>query len=1540
MGYAQHVGRVGALAVALGIGSALTTTPWVAVAAPDDSSSTAAESPGSDTEKTDSAAGSVGDPKSGDSDKTDTDTSAPDKPSDTESEPEADPTDNTDTAPDTDTAEQPAAHTSDKTAPQRTASHRQTRAPEASAESTTRTVDTDEAAPAGTAPDSEPATPAAASQPVRTPVRTEVIVQQEEPLTVDEPAPAPTEVRAVGLASLLAPLLDPGPGGVPLQSPAEWALLAWARRQLGTDTQEQTEADDEPTVSLMARSITVSAETNTEPVIDGVSTDDPTPDGYVFGEVSASDADGDTLSYAITDPPLRGIVTIGEFSGTYWYTPNSQAQHAAAADGAGTDATTDTFTVTVSDGQGGTAEREITVAIRPTNTTPIPGSVSVHDIDIDGSKVVYSPDSAHAYTVVHDHTDDSWHLAVIDTHTNSVTSVPVDRAYINLVITPDGAHVYGINAGGDAAVLAYDTASATAVGITLGGTVIGTALAADNGGYLVTTMSADGYVLNIIDAATNEVLPVTIPGERDVYSLNPLVTSDGTVYVASRQPTGNPGSYTWLLSTVDPDTGAIATTTRPSSGSQQAPRVVVSADGSHSAINVGGLTVVDTATGARTVFADVPTTALVVLSPDGRYAYYASGSTLTTIDTSTATVSTTTVAGAHATGLWNPTPDGRYAFTDGGYIDLVGHTYTAVNYTGFSQYTILVTADSTRAFGSYADGTTYGIAIIQLPTGTTTFIPADTYPEAVSPDGRYVYGVGYFSNELVIVDTQQGTATTLPTRGELSFSDLTFSPDGQHLVMPVWLSSDHSVLLSIDLPPAPATGYRTDDPDPITGVVTGAIDFTDDDGDTLTYSVSSGPSAGSVTVDSATGAFTYTPTSAGAGDHFNVLLTDGHGAQILVTVDVPGALPNNAPVAGPPTIGSPSTVNGSITGFVTATDPDGDTVTYALSDGPALGGFTIDPQTGAWHYAPNPDARHAAAADGAPAITDSVRIVVSDGRGGTDTVVIPLAVSPANAAPTGVPSHGAATPATGAVSGSLNVIDPDGDALTYTVSANPAKGALILNTDGTFTYTPTAAARQNAGAGATDAFSVIATDGHGASTTLDVTVPVAPPPAATNPVTALLNKIQQTLFNQSPTATPVQITQLASGVILGTVGASDPEDDPLVYTVTKGPTKGTVVVSADGSYTYTPNPALANSGGDDSFTVTVTEANASAHIHGTQGLLAKLVSSLTGGRVTLPDGSSISVAVPVHVTQVTGGTIPAVTGSPQWLAFNAAGTRAYVVNQAGNTVTVFDTTTRAVVGTVVVGGAPTMIAGLPDSNLLYLTNRDSNSVSVLDTTTDTVVATIGVGAGPLQLGFSPDGATAYVTNGAGDSVSVIDTATRAVVGSFGVGDQPAGVTVRPDGQFVYVANQLSRTVSVFNRSTGALVADIPMGAHPTVITFNRSGSLAYVSSEFSDKLYVVDTATNTVVGSVNVGTTPIDVVLSADGSRLYVTNFSGRTPSSINPGTVSVVDTATNAVIDTIAVGYGPVGAAITPNGSALWVVNSGGSISVITLGGGGPVSV
>ena len=65
---------------------------------------------------------------------------------------------------------------------------------------------------------------------------------------------------------------------------------------------------------------------------------------------------------------------------------------------------------------------------------------------------------------------------------------------------------------------------------------------------------------------------------------------------------------------------------------------------------------------------------------------------------------------------------------------------------------------------------------------------------------------------------------------------------------------------------------------------------------------------------------------------------------------------------------------------------------------------------------------------------------------------------------------------------------------------------------------------------------------------------------------------------------------------------------------------------------------------------------------------------------------------------------------------------------------------------ITVGTQPRRVAVSPDGTKAYVANRVGDSVSVINTTTNAVDATIAVGTRPSGVAVSPDGTKAYVAN--------------------------------------------------------------------------------------------------------------------------------------------------------------------------------------------------
>jgi YVTN family beta-propeller protein/VCBS repeat-containing protein len=373
----------------------------------------------------------------------------------------------------------------------------------------------------------------------------------------------------------------------------------------------------------------------------------------------------------------------------------------------------------------------------------------------------------------------------------------------------------------------------------------------------------------------------------------------------------------------------------------------------------------------------------------------------------------------------------------------------------------------------------------------------------------------------------------------------------------------------------------------------------------------------------------------------------------------------------------------------------------------------------------------------------------------------------------------------------------------------------------------------------------------------------------------LRRQIVHTLFNHTPTATPTVVDETDDGVITGSMGAVDPDGDPLRYKVTATPLHGTVVVANDGTYTYTESTDPTHRGLPDSFTVTVDD---SAGIE-LPGLLGVVQSILHTGAQLLGFAQPDSRDVTILVNPLVGADRGIPVGNEPVAAVSKPGTTTvYVVNRGDNTVSVVDTASGAISKTIPVGHGPTAAAINPQGTAVYVLNQSDNTVSVIDTATNSVTTTVpGVAnAGALVASTT----NVYITRVGTNSVYNIDAGTKSV-STLDVGSNPLALAISPDGKTLYVARG--------NGITGYSVA-------------------------------AIDTGTKAITKTVNVGVTPIGVALTADGKNLYVV-------SNSTAAGVPLIDTATMAVTKTITVmslGGTPQSIAVSPQGAVVMAMRGG----------------
>ncbi|MSW46351.1 MAG: beta-propeller fold lactonase family protein, partial [Actinobacteria bacterium] len=206
-------------------------------------------------------------------------------------------------------------------------------------------------------------------------------------------------------------------------------------------------------------------------------------------------------------------------------------------------------------------------------------------------------------------------------------------------------------------------------------------------------------------------------------------------------------------------------------------------------------------------------------------------------------------------------------------------------------------------------------------------------------------------------------------------------------------------------------------------------------------------------------------------------------------------------------------------------------------------------------------------------------------------------------------------------------------------------------------------------------------------------------------------------------------------------------------------------------------------------------------------------------------GSAVAITAPAGADAPSFSVVATVgVGSPTAVAVSPDGSRAYVSNGSGNSVSVIDTSTNEVVVELVVGLYPSSVAVSPDGSRVYVANYDSSSVSVIDTSTNEVVATVDVESVPRRVAVSPDGSRLYLANSS-DGVIVFDTSTNEVVATVAIlDDYHQYIAVSPDGSRVYVGNYFDYSVSVIDTSTNEVVATVGVGSSPAGVAVSPDGS--------------------------------------------------------------------------------------------------------------------
>jgi len=374
-----------------------------------------------------------------------------------------------------------------------------------------------------------------------------------------------------------------------------------------------------------------------------------------------------------------------------------------------------------------------------------------------------------------------------------------------------------------------------------------------------------------------------------------------------------------------------------------------------------------------------------------------------------------------------------------------------------------------------------------------------------------------------------------------------------------------------DAPIAADDSIATNEDTPITYNV--LANDTDIDGDTLAVASVIQGTNGTVSLN-VDNTVTYAPNANYNGsDSFTYSVIDGQGGIDTATVNVTVIPVNDAPVANDDDF---TTVEDTLLGVAAPgvlandSDMDGDSLTASLVADVSNGTLTFHTD-GSFDYLPNADFNG----------IDSFTYVAIDGEADSNEATVTIEVSADNDAPVAVNDHYAAEEDTALVIDAPGVLsndtDVENDFLFAILETEPAHGILVLQPDGSFTYTP------DLNFSGTDTFTYLTQDEVEISAPATVTITIG-----------AINDIPVANDDSYLTDEDTPLVIAAAGV-LG--NDTDADGNPLTAVWDAGPADGTLILNSDGSYTYTPDLDFngtdafsyhASDGLDDSNIATVT----------------------------------------------------------------------------------------------------------------------------------------------------------------------------------------------------------------------------------------------------------------------------------------------------------------------------------------------------------------
>ena len=293
--------------------------------------------------------------------------------------------------------------------------------------------------------------------------------------------------------------------------------------------------------------------------------------------------------------------------------------------------------------------------------------------------------------------------------------------------------------------------------------------------------------------------------------------------------------------------------------------------------------------------------------------------------------------------------------------------------------------------------------------------------------------------------------------------------------------------------------------------------------------------------------------------------------------------------------------------------------------------------------------------------------------------------------------------------------------------------------------------------------------------------------------------------------------------------------------------------------------------------------------------------------ITNTKSDSISI-IDTNTFEVTG-TIPLGKGKPNRVAFHPDGKTAWVVYDKTHDLGVVDAEAGRLLRRVQIGGNPYNLTFSPDGRYLYVLDWSSDTsndeIIIYDLKTEKVDGRIEVSTWPAHGIFTRDGKTFFVSGETAGNCAAIDTTARKIVATVWTGGDAMGLALTPDEKTLYAGAGEAKSIVKVDTATLKAVGTIPVAGivHETTLTLD--GQFLYVTLRKANRVVVVSTADDKVVATIPQPGYPDLVVMEPTGRYALVTNRYADV--------VTVIDVKTHRQVRAIPVGKAPHSMALRP---------------------------